>query len=140
MKINIFNDFDVRYYEPTGKYPVLIRALNPYYQQIGVPYSEVYLQSYRAVLDVYVDDVREETEQGKCVFKLFNEEMANEIREFVLGHSFDECVVHCSYGESRSPAIAIGVAHLLKKEEVKNELLQNPNYKPNELILKYLLK
>ena len=92
-----------------------------------------------AVLDVYVDDVREETERGRQVFRLFNEEMAQSIRAFVEAHAFDECVVHCSYGESRSPAIAIGVAHLKGETQLKFALEQDTRYRPNELILRYLL-
>ena len=63
MKIIVFNDVDVRNHIPTGEYPILIRALNPYYQFEGVPYPQQYLERYRAVLDLYVDDIREETER-----------------------------------------------------------------------------
>ena len=59
---------------------------------------------------------------------LFNYEKALTLNNFILENDFDEVVVHCSLGISRSPAIMICVAKILNNLELENKIKEKYKY------------
>lgn len=135
MDYSILDDYVIRRYKPKGQYPILIRLLEPYYQDIGIPYNILYESHYVAILEVYADDIREWSPKANQFFTLFNEDMKQQILSFIAQHPFDELVVHCNKGCSRSPAVMLGIADFLEQGDWIKAIRQNPNFLPNELIL-----
>lgn len=61
---------------------------------------------------MYFDDILVPKLQSNSVF--FTTEMAKKLNQFILENDFDEIAIHCSAGISRSPAIGLCVAKILK--------------------------
>lgn len=137
MYWGIFNDYNIRHYKPQGKKAILIRALEPSYKQMGIPYNIKYLSSYVNVLELYFQDFREvPPEKYKDRFKLFNEKLALELIDFIKNNDFDEIAVHCSAGISRSSAIMICISRIINNKEIEDTIFKHTElYDPNPLVL-----
>ena len=131
----ILNDYAIRHCRPKGENTLLIRLLEPRYRQDGIPYSLEFESEYKAILNIYVDDVSEDNELARKYFYVFNEEMAKEIIEFIKAYEFDELIVHCNKEASRSAAVMIGILDYLGEEDLKQTLLNSQLYTPNPLIV-----
>lgn len=121
MYFNICNDVDIRNFALNGKRPILIRVLEPSYKD-KIPYQINNLSDYSCVLELYIKDT------VNC-FSLtdndFNDKTAKLLNTFILNHTFDEVVVHCSLGISRSPAIMICIAKILNNATLENIIENN---------------
>lgn len=97
-----------------------------------IRYDELFLEKeYVGVLPVVFDDLREYM-KGHI---LFNEDHARKIRDFVEKHmgKFEEVMVHCDAGASRSPAVASALGNhygwhyddgiLMRCERGRNQLV-----------------
>lgn len=131
----ILNDYTVRHYMPKGEKTILIRLLEPVYRTEGVPYCIEFESEFKAILNIYVDDVVEDNELAHKYFHVFSEEMAAEIVDFVDAHEFDELIVHCNKGMSRSSAVMIGILNHLEEFELEQMVSNSNLYTPNELIV-----
>lgn len=131
----ILNDYTIRHYKPKGDKTLLIRLLEPMYREEGVPYTIEFESEFKAILNIYVDDVSEDNELSRKYFYLFTEEMASDIINFINSNEFDELIVHCNKGMSRSPAVMIGILDYLKEYELEEMVLNSHLYTPNELIV-----
>lgn len=134
MMYQILNDYEIRRYKPRGKKAFLIRVLEPEYKEHGIPYHVNHLNDFSFVMELYFHDIRENLPQ-KERFILFNEDMARNIMELITQNQFDEVVVHCNAGQSRSVGIMLGIAMLLKNERLEEEILSDPYYMPNPIVV-----
>lgn len=118
MYFNICNDVSVRNYNLKGKNPILIRVLEPSYKISGIPYEIDNIDQYIDVLELYIKDTISVSEiiSGENVF---NYEKSKILNDFILKNDFDEVVVHCSLGISRSPAIMICIAKIIESNELE---------------------
>lgn len=137
MYWNVLDDYTVRRYSPKGSNSILIRVLEPRYKDSGEPYNIYNINKYSNVLKLYFDDLREEPPiKYKDRFVVFNKEECMKLINFIHENSFDEVVVHCNAGVSRSSAIMICVSRLLNLSNIEEAIYNNHKYSPNPLILK----
>ena len=122
MYYNILNSSSIQNYIPKGNTPILIRVLEPSYKYLGTPYQITNIDKYKAVLELYLDDTKL-TYDNKD--NIFNYETAKILNDFILKNEFDEIVVHCSLGISRSPAIMICIAKILNNKKLENIIKKN---------------
>ncbi|MDX5853574.1 hypothetical protein SIM22_05425 [Bacillus cereus group sp. BfR-BA-01363] len=134
MKYKILNDYDIRCYKPIGKHSCLIRVLEPEYKKVGIPYRLKSESDFSSVTELYFHDIRENLPQ-KERFILFNEDMANNVIELISQNQFDEVVVHCNAGQSRSAGIMLGIAMILKNKTLEEEILLDSYYMPNPIVV-----
>lgn len=132
----IYDDYTVRKLEPRGNKPILIRILEPSYKRNNkIPYKIETIDKY-IVLELYFDDISEyPPEKYKDRFVLFDINMAKKLVSFIEKHDFDEIVVHCSQGISRSSAIMVCISRILNLPEIEKTIYKCGRFKPNNLIL-----
>ena len=136
MYWGIYDDYTIRTVKPKTENSVLIRLLEPSYLTRGIGYKIYHLDKYKAVLELYIDDIREVyNEECYTRFKIFNSVHAMELINFIHTHDFDEVNVHCSAGISRSSAIMICISKILNLKEIEETILNSNHYSPNPLIL-----
>lgn len=133
MYFGIYDNNTIRKLELKGSKPILIRILEPSYLKNGIPYEIENLDKYDNVLELYFDDILVPKLQSKCVF--FSNEMAKELNQFILENNFDEIAIHCNAGISRSPAIGLCIAKILKSKEMEQQITNYTHFCPNKQIL-----
>lgn len=137
MYWSILDDYTVRRYSPKGKKAILIRILEPRYKRQGEPYNIYTINEYSNVLKLYFDDITKiPNEKHKNRFVSFGEKDCMELISFIKNNHFDEIVVHCNAGISRSSAIMICISKLLNLKEIEDEIYSSRRFNPNKLILK----
>ncbi|MFJ8528563.1 hypothetical protein [Bacillus sp. NPDC094106] len=137
MIYEILNDYEIRRYKPKREKSALIRVLEPEYKKYGVPYEVKYLESFSSVIELYFHDIREIMPNNER-FVLFNEEMAKEVIQFIDEGDFDEIVVHCNAGQSRSAGIMYGISLLLKDVQLQEDITLDSFYMPNPVVIHFI--
>lgn len=136
MYWGIYDDYTIRMLRPKGKKALLIRALEPSYKERGIPYKIYALNQYVDVLELYFDDIWEiVSDRVYDRYRLFNEDMANELIDFIKRNEFDEINVHCGAGVSRSSALMICVSKIIGKPEIEQKIYECDRFLPNKLVL-----
>lgn len=136
MYWGIYDNYMVRHYEPKGKAPILIRLLEPSYKERGIPYKIRHINKYVNILELYFDDItRDIPEKYQGRYTLFNESTAKEIISFITNNIYDEIVVHCNAGISRSSAIMVCIAKALSRKDIVKEIYDSRLYLPNPKII-----
>lgn len=111
MKITIKDRKTIKEYEPEEE-SILIRitSLNEFKKIKEEKYKKIYLY--------YFDDIDYESEYS------ITKEEGKELREILYENlEKKEIVIHCDYGKSRSPGVAVAYKELLKEdsEEIKEK-------------------
>lgn len=119
MYFSICNDVNIRNHILKGKESILIRVLEPSYKTVGIPYKINNIAEYKAVLELYLEDTTANRKNTNNEF-IFDNQKAKLLNDFILNNDFDEVVIHCSMGISRSPAIMICVAKILNNRKLEN--------------------
>ena len=137
MYWGIYDDYTIRTYKPKSNKAILIRALEPSYKDNGCPYRVKYLNNFQAVLELYFDDIRDAViiDKYKDRFTLFNTDMANKLYQFVINQDFDEVIIHCNAGISRSSALMICFSKIINRPDLENAIINCGMYLPNQLII-----
>lgn len=74
-------------------------------------------------------------------YKIFNDDIAKEIIDFILSNKDkSKCVIHCTMGISRSGAVGEFINSILGSESDEIFQKRNPNIFPNILVLTILNK
>lgn len=133
MYFGIYDDYTIRKLELKGSKPILIRILEPSYYKNGIPYQIDNLDKYNNILELYFDDILVPKFQSNSVF--FSVEMAKKLNDFILENDFDEIAIHCNAGISRSPAIGLCVAKILKSTDMEQQITNYTHFLPNKQIL-----
>ena len=133
MYFGIYDNKTIRNLELKGSKAILIRILEPSYLKNGIPYEIKNLDEYYNVLELYFDDILVPKLQRKFVF--FSIEMAKKLNQFILDNDFDEIAIHCNAGISRSPAIGLCVAKILKSKDMEQQISNHIHFLPNNQIL-----
>ena len=145
LYFSIEHCFCMENFVPKGKKSILIRVLEPEYKKGGIPYKIKNIDKFSNVLELYFHDVYgrknpEDITELEGEYEIFTKEMALELNNFILNNDFDEVVIHCAAGMSRSPAIAMCVARILKLEELAKKIAITGNFTPNLLVLSVFSK
>ena len=122
MYYGCYDEYTIEHIKPLGKNPIVIRILD---------YEKEPLKDFPNVLTIYVSDLEKKYGSGN----LYNESHAKQINEFILNNDFDEILVHCSLGISRSPAVMAYIALILDDKKMFNDILSQKHFIPNKLIL-----
>lgn len=122
MYYGCYDEYTIEHIKPLGKNPIVIRILD---------YEKEPLKDFPNVLTIYVSDLEKKYGSGN----LYNESHAKQINEFILNNDFDEVLVHCSLGISRSPAVMAYIALILDDKKMFNDILSQKHFFPNKLIL-----
>lgn len=130
MYIGIFNEYNVTNINLKGKKTILIRILEP----TGDKKTQIKnISNYIDVLELYLPDYVKKPNLNEI------DETFNELNNFILDNDFDEIIIHCSLGLSRSPAIMLCIAKILNNK-VLETIIKN-NYKfYNKYILDAFMK
>lgn len=113
MYFGIYDEFRVRNLSLRGKKAILIRIFAPN-SCLKERYSISNLSDYEAILELDIFDYVKEPNGNEL------EDVFTKLNNFILDNDFDEVVVHCSLGMSRSPAIMLCIARILKNTELEN--------------------
>lgn len=116
MYFNICDSVSIRNYSLKGNKSILIRILEPSYKLNGIPYIISNIEKYKDILELYIEDTLIDLENKN----IFDYKKAKILNDFILKNDFDEVIVHCSLGISRSPAIMICIAMILNNVELEN--------------------
>lgn len=137
MYFGIYDNYTIRSLKPKGKKPILIRALEPEYLREGkIPYEIRYIDKYVDVLELYFEDIVDYPPvEYKDRFVLFNTNMARQLIDFIMKNDFDEIMVHCNAGVSRSSALMICISKILGIPEIEDKVYKSGRFVPNKLIL-----
>ena len=90
------------------------------------------LENFDNVLKLFVADINKELD----LENIYNEKHAKMINDFILNNDFDEILVHCALGISRSPAVMAYIALILDDKKMFNDILNEKHFIPNKLILR----
>lgn len=102
----------------SGKKAILIRIHDKdWYYKLKTEYL------YSNVLDLCISDMPLEMVNDE--FRESLKEALIKLNEFVLNNDFDEIVVHCGAGVSRSPAIMICIAKILGNRQIEQIVRDN---------------
>lgn len=123
MYYGIYDEYTITKIKPLGKKPIVIRLLDT---------EKEPLENFDKVLNLFVADIIMKLDAKN----IYNEKHAKMINEFILNNDFDEILVHCSLGISRSPAVMAYIALILDDKKMFNDILNEKHFLPNKLILK----
>lgn len=123
MYYGIYDEYTITKIKPLGKKPIVIRLLDT---------EKEPLENFDKVLNLFVADIIMKLDAKN----IYNEEHAKMINEFILNNDFDEILVHCALGISRSPAVMAYIALILDDKKMFNDILNEEHFLPNKLILK----
>lgn len=149
MKIKSLSKQEARKYKPTGK-SLMISIQD--YEKKYLPFKErtnhITRRLYQDIMFLYFDDINnEDIRNGMSSATAFTDEDALHIIRFLERHyaqnDFDEIIIHCEAGISRSHAIALFIAMYFENDdELFNELLHQEGkiFGGNDLIRISLLK
>ena len=123
MYFGIFDEDTVTDLSLQGNRPILIRVFSP---NTSIEEHTIIKNKddYIDILELYLKDYVDEPTENELndIFKKLN--------DFILSNDFDEVIVHCTMGISRSPAIMICIAKILQHkffEEVIKEYFKAYN-------------
>lgn len=149
MKIKSLSKQEARKYKPTGK-SLMISIQD--YEKKYLPFKErtnhITRRLYQDIMFLYFDDINnEDIRNGMSSATAFTDEDALHIIRFLERHyaqnDFDEIIIHCEAGMSRSHAIALFIAMYFENDnKLFNKLLYQEGklFGGNELIYISLLK
>ena len=123
MYYGIYDEDTITKIKPLGKKPIVIRLLDKYKEP---------LENFDKVLNLLVADINMELD----LENIYNEKHAKMINDFILNNDFDEILVHCALGISRSPAVMAYIALILDDKKMFNDILSEKHFIPNKLILR----
>lgn len=123
MYYGIYDEYTITKIKPLGKKPIVIRLLDT---------EKEPLENFDKVLNLFVADIIMKLDAKN----IYNEKHAKMINEFILNNDFDEILVHCTLGISRSPAVMAYIALILDDKKMFNDILNEKHFLPNKLILK----
>lgn len=148
MKIKSLSRKEAIKYKPAGK--TLMISIQDYEKKY-LPFKErtnhITRRYYKDIMFLYFDDInKEDIRNGMSGATAFTDEDAIHIIRFLERHyaqnDFDEIIIHCETGMSRSHAIALFITkHFEKDNELFNELLhqEGKTFGGNDLIRTSLL-
>ena len=122
MQFGIVDKYTIEHLKPIGENPLLIRIIDK---------EEKSPKYYHNFISLYLDDMPYELPGYKNItdkdFKLIN--------DFILDNDFDEIIVHCTMGISRSPAIMAFIAKVLNRPDMIDTINNDKHFIPNKLII-----
>lgn len=125
MYFGIYGEDEVDNIVLRGKKSVLIRICGNKSLETSNLYDRI------LELDIY------DIVSYKCLTNEFKLELINQfikLNEFVLDNDFDEVIVHCSLGISRSPAIMICISKILGNIKME-KIIKDNFFNYNKIIL-----
>lgn len=123
MYYGIYDEDTITKIKPLGKKTIVIRLLDK---------DKEPLENFDKVLNLFVADINMELD----LENIYNEKHAKMINDFILNNDFDEILVHCALGISRSPAVMAYIALILDDKKMFNDILSEKHFIPNKLILR----
>lgn len=123
MYYGVYDEDTITKIKPLGKKPIVIRLLDK---------DKEPLENFDKVLNLFVADINMELD----LENIYNEKHAKMINDFILNNDFDEILVHCALGISRSPAVMAYIALILDDKKMFNDILSEKHFIPNKLILR----
>ena len=117
MKFGIYSRYIVDDVMPIGKKSILIRVFSDNNDYFDMKYINLYSNVLNLCIKDFCEKKEDELEQLRVKFV--------ELNNFILSNDFDEVIVHCTLGISRSPAIMICIAKILGSLDMENIIKEN---------------
>ena len=130
MYVGIFGDYQVRNLKLKGKNIILIRIFSENWYN---KYEILNASKYNDVLELYINDL------SKVDDISYLKDNFQELNSFILDNEFDEIIVHCGLGVSRSPAIMICIGYILNNMNLVESIKENYKFY-NKVIVNEFLK
>lgn len=94
------------------------------------------------ILELRFDDISEQhPKEDSMLYGKMTQEHYNDIKRFIQKYQSvaKNLIIHCDAGQSRSPAVALGILDYLIEdhEHAKELVLKNGHWKPNAFVLSY---
>lgn len=109
MKITVLSKRDVKFYNPSSNAAII---------RITSQYPLTTLKGfYSNIIELFFDDISYDNNDPDNIANIISDIEAKEIINFVknLSNNCHEIVVHCDYGEGRSPAVAAAISRLFNQ-------------------------
>lgn len=132
MYVGIFDNIRVRNLKLKGKNKILIRIFDRDAYHVE-KYNILNIDEYNDVLELYIKDISKFDDVSYLSYCF------SELNDFLLANNFDEIIVHCSMGMSRSPAIMICIGYMLNNIKLVNMVKENYKFY-NQVIVNEFLK
>lgn len=116
MKIKILNKHSIKEYEPEEE-NLLIRITSK------LPFSEIKENKYKEIYKYGFEDLPYESS-----YSISKEEAISLIKNLEENKDKKEIIIHCDYGQSRSPAVGIAYSYILFGEDKYNLKEEYPDY------------
>lgn len=126
MYYAIFDEQRVKNLKLRGTKTILIRILEP---ETIKPSKIENIKDYVGILELHIKDYVSNIEEKEL------DPIFSKLNKFILTNDFDEIIIHCSLGISRSPAIMMCISQILNNKKLLLEIEKKfPFY--NKLIIK----
>lgn len=113
MYYGIFDEKKVTNLNLKGNKSILIRIFDPNSTTHPKIINEL---DYQKILELYIPDYVTKPETKEL------EEIFTKLNKFILDNDFNEIIIHCSMGISRSPAIMICIARIINNTKLEQEI------------------
>lgn len=131
MYVGIFDNERVRNLKLKGKNKILIRIFDRDIYYVDKP-NILNIDEYNDVLELYIKDL------SKCDDTSYLRDCFKELNNFILDNDFDEVIVHCTLGMSRSPAIMICIGYILNNMGLVDMISKKYRFYNKNIVNKFL--
>ena len=130
MIFGIYDENRIKNIIPKTHNTLLIRILEPF--NIKENDDDLkFKNDYRKIVHLYLYDTYNTSDILK---QKFNKDNLNIIANIIYQNNYEEILIHCSLGISRSPAVIICISRLINNKELENFIKENyPFY--NKMII-----
>jgi len=118
MYFGIYSQSEIETIKLKGQKTVLVRIFSDTVKEK----LQIKNNLYKNIITLYINDLKEDMETPEFVEGL--NKCFRRLNDFILENDFDEIIVHCEAGLSRSPAIMICIARILNNSEIE-EIIKN---------------
>lgn len=121
MIFGIYDENRIKDIIPKTHNTLLIRILEPF-NIIENDNDLKYQNDYREIIHLYLYDTYSTSD---IVKQEFNKRNLNIISNTILQNNYEEILVHCSLGISRSPAVIICISKIINNKKLENFIKEN---------------
>lgn len=130
MIFGIYDEYRIKDIIPKTHNTLLIRILEP--SNIKEDNSDLrYANDYKKIIHLYLYDIYNVED---IIKKEFNQKNLKIINNIILENNYEEILIHCSLGISRSPAVMICISKIINNKKLEKFIKNNYSFY-NQMII-----